>query len=77
MSIEAIINKISDWPAEMFETSDLIYMGIFSSPTQACIARKNNRSPAFIKLSGKRVCYTKSAVIEWLRKMERETSWQR
>jgi len=53
MSIEAIINKISDWPAEMFETSDLIYMGIFSSPTQACIARKKNRSPAFIKLSGK------------------------
>lgn len=75
--LDGVIKKIEDFDGEMLTTCDLIYFGVFTSPFQACMARKNKNCPEFVRMSPRRILHPKQAVIEWLRKKERETSWQK
>tara|TARA_R110000868_G_scaffold184634_1_gene426269 strand:- start:81 stop:341 length:261 start_codon:yes stop_codon:yes gene_type:complete len=68
---ENLIKKLTDALPELCTTKDLVGCGIFKTTPEAIQSRKNGRGPEYLKLSLRRIIYSKEAVIAWLHERDR------
>lgn len=65
--IEEFIVHIEKSLKDLVKTSELVRIGMYSSPQAAFHARQMGCSPPFFKIAGNGVVYPKCGVIEFLR----------
>jgi len=60
-----LFKKIEKNYPDILTTKDLINIGLYSTPSLARYARKNNKGPEYFRLDGK-ILYVKAGVLKFL-----------
>jgi len=65
--VDITFNDVMSKLPEFLRPKDLIKLGLFRSASDICWAMKRNQSPPFIRLSAKKVIFSRTRLCEWLK----------
>ena len=65
--LDTLFNNINETLPEFLRPKDLIKLGLFKSGSDLSWAMKRNQSPPFIRLSVKKIIFSRICLCEWLK----------
>ena len=67
LTLDILFSNINETLPEFLRPKDLIKLGLFKSGSDLSWAMKRNQSPPFIRLSVKKIIFSRICLCEWLK----------